>query len=124
MATAVCREAFGGSLKSDKIRTFILLVNSIYWFFNLDEDEESSMSDSEGEQELIDVIRQTDPEFARLAEQHTELDKKIQQMETRVHLTAGEAMEIKQLKKWKLKAKDEITQILKKHQTQSSNPAG
>lgn len=82
------------------------------------------MSDSEGEQELIDVIRQTDPEFARLAEQHTELDKKIQQMETRVHLTAGEAMEIKQLKKWKLKAKDEITQILKKHQTQSSNPAG
>ena len=76
MATAVCWEAFGGSLKSDKIRTFILLVNSIYWFFNLDEDEESSMTDSEGEQELIDAIRQTDPEFARLAEQHTELDKK------------------------------------------------
>ncbi len=111
-------------MKGDKIRTFILLVNSIYWFFNIDEDEESSMSDSEGEQELIDAIRQTDPEFARLADQHTELDQKILQMETRAHLTAGEAMEIKQLKKLKLKAKDGIAQILKKHQTQSSNPAG
>ena len=79
---------------------------------------------SDGEQELVDVIRQTNPGYASVADQHMELDRKIQELETQSFLTAEEKMEVKHLKKMKLKAKDEMAQILRKHQEQLSDETG
>ena len=79
---------------------------------------------SDGEKELVDVIRQANPEFASVEDQHVELDRKIQSMETRAYLTAEEEIEVRHLKKMKLKAKDEMAQILRKHQEPLSDKTG
>ncbi|MFQ5692350.1 MAG: YdcH family protein [Nitrospinota bacterium] len=67
------------------------------------------------EQEIIESLRQRDAGFARLYAQHAELDRQIHEMESRAHLSPDEEMEIKRLKKLKLRGKDEMNQILKRH---------
>ncbi len=61
--------------------------------------------------DLIAKLRQTDPHFRALFEQHNELDHKIVRLEHRDRRGYGE--EIVELKKQKLRLKEEIHQILK-----------
>lgn len=62
--------------------------------------------------DLIAKLRQTDPHFRALFEQHNELDHKIVRLEHRDRRGYGE--EVVELKKQKLRLKEEIHQILKK----------
>ncbi|EMO5257771.1 YdcH family protein [Proteus mirabilis] len=61
--------------------------------------------------DLIAKLRQTDPHFRALFEQHNELDHKIARLEHRDRRGYGE--EVVELKKQKLRLKEEIHQILK-----------
>lgn len=61
--------------------------------------------------DLIAKLRQTDPHFRALFEQHNELDHKIVRIEHRDRRGYGE--EVVELKKQKLRLKEEIHQILK-----------
>ncbi|WP_373117460.1 YdcH family protein [Proteus mirabilis] len=61
--------------------------------------------------DLIAKLRQTDPHFRALLEQHNELDHKIVRLEHRDRRGYGE--EVVELKKQKLRLKEEIHQILK-----------
>ncbi|HBC6054393.1 YdcH family protein [Proteus mirabilis] len=61
--------------------------------------------------DLIAKLRQTDPYFRALFEQHNELDHKIVRLEHRDRRGYGE--EVVELKKQKLRLKEEIHQILK-----------
>ncbi|MEY2344288.1 Uncharacterized protein conserved in bacteria [Proteus mirabilis] len=68
--------------------------------------------------DLIAKLRQTDPHFRALFEQHNELDHKIVRLEHRDRRGYGE--EVVELKKQKLRLKEEIHQILKNPQKMSS----
>lgn len=68
--------------------------------------------------DLIAKLRQTDPHFRALFEQHNELDHKIVRLEHRDRRGYGE--EVVELKKQKLRLKEEIHQILKIPQKMSS----
>ena len=61
--------------------------------------------------DLISKLRQTDPHFRALFEQHNELDHKIVRLEHKDRRGSGE--EVVELKKQKLRLKEEIHQILK-----------
>ncbi|MER1885895.1 YdcH family protein [Proteus mirabilis] len=61
--------------------------------------------------DLIAKLRQTDPHFRALFEQHNELDHKIVRLEHRDRRGYGE--EVVEFKKQKLRLKEEIHQILK-----------
>lgn len=61
--------------------------------------------------DLIAKLRQTAPHFRALFEQHNELDHKIVRLEHRDRRGYGE--EVVELKKQKLRLKEEIHQILK-----------
>ncbi len=61
--------------------------------------------------DLIAKLRQTDPHFRALFEQNNELDHKIVRLEHRDRRGYGE--EVVELKKQKLRLKEEIHQILK-----------
>ncbi|MCK9782554.1 MULTISPECIES: DUF465 domain-containing protein [Enterobacterales] len=61
--------------------------------------------------DLISKLRQTDPHFRDLFNQHNELDHKIVRLEHKDRRGYGE--EVVELKKQKLKLKEQIHQILK-----------
>ncbi|MBG3014675.1 DUF465 domain-containing protein [Proteus faecis] len=61
--------------------------------------------------DLISKLRQTDPDFRALFEQHNELDHRIVRLEHKDRRGYGE--EVVELKKQKLKLKEKIHQILK-----------
>ena len=61
---------------------------------------------------LITKLKTEDSHFARLFDKHNELDHKIKAMEAGVERTAS--VEIENLKKEKLRLKDEMYEILRK----------
>lgn len=62
---------------------------------------------------LITQLKTEDAHFARLFEQHNDLDQRIKNIET--HIEIGTPLEVENLKKEKLRLKDEMYAILKKH---------
>ena len=62
--------------------------------------------------ELITKLKTTDHHFIRLFDKHNELDQQIKNMED--HVTSGTPEEIENLKKEKLRLKDQLYAILKK----------
>lgn len=66
--------------------------------------------------DLITQLKTSDRHFLTLFNRHNELDQKIQNMEARIE--PGSHDEIESLKKSKLKLKDELYELLKKHTTQ------
>ncbi len=72
------------------------------------------------EQELIESIKQRDAGFSGLVDRHSELDRSIKKLELRTHISTQEEMEIKRLKKLKLRAKDEMNEVLNRHRIHSS----
>jgi hypothetical protein len=63
--------------------------------------------------DLITQLKTEDAHFARLFEQHNDLDQRIKNIET--HIEIGTPLEVENLKKEKLRLKDEMYAILKKH---------
>ncbi|SPL71006.1 YdcH family protein [Acinetobacter stercoris] len=68
--------------------------------------------------ELMNILKQEDPHFSKLLEDHDELDKKITQLEQDPVCLIHD--DIDSLKRKKLRLKDEMYRILKINQTQSS----
>lgn len=59
----------------------------------------------------ISQLKTEDAHFSRLFDKHNALDQQIKNIEA--HLEAGSAEDVENLKKEKLKLKDELYQILK-----------
>ncbi|MDP9500133.1 YdcH family protein [Bisgaard Taxon 45] len=64
--------------------------------------------------DLISKLKLEDAHFNRLFEKHNELDHRIKNIESNIEL--GTPQEVENLKKEKLRLKDEIYVLLKKHQ--------
>ncbi|HDR1021462.1 TPA: YdcH family protein [Pasteurella multocida] len=63
--------------------------------------------------DLISKLKNEDTHFARLFDKHNELDQRIKNIEANIEL--GTPTEVENLKKEKLRLKDEMYVILKKH---------
>lgn len=61
--------------------------------------------------DLISKLKTEDSHFTRLFDKHNELDQQIKNIENRIE--SGSAVDIENLKKEKLKLKDELYVILK-----------
>ena len=70
------------------------------------------------QEELKAHLMQTDEEFRRLADQHAQFHTQLEALEAKSHLTPEEEIEEHRLKKLKLRIKDQMNEILKRHQTQ------
>ncbi|MCD6454531.1 MAG: DUF465 domain-containing protein [Candidatus Aminicenantes bacterium] len=64
------------------------------------------------ENELKERLIKENEEFRKLYEQHQEYEKRIDELLARVGLDSQEELEIKKLKKLKLKLKDKMQEIL------------
>jgi uncharacterized protein YdcH (DUF465 family) len=61
----------------------------------------------------------TDEQFRQLAAEHSKYDHLIEQLEAKPVLTGEDEIEEHRLKKLKLHLKDQMTEILNRHRTQS-----
>lgn len=69
------------------------------------------------EEELKAHLMQSNDEFRRLWIEHTEFDHRLTDLESRHHLTDDEQIEEHRLKKLKLKAKDQMTNIIREYRS-------
>ena len=65
--------------------------------------------------ELIKSLLEQDGELKRYYEEHLELERQLDDYNRRLHLSAEQEFERKELQKRKLSGKDRIMQILDKH---------
>src|SRR5579872_6112159 len=70
------------------------------------------------QEELKAHLMQTNDEFQRLAQQHSELAKSLDTLEALPHLTHEEQLEETRLKKMKLRLKDQMEAILSQYRSQ------
>ena len=67
------------------------------------------------ERARIEALLEADPELRGLWEEHLEFERRLKEMDLRLHLTPRENTERKQLQKLKLAGKDKIAEILARH---------
>jgi len=72
----------------------------------------------EQQEELKAHLMATSDEFRALAEQHAELKLKLQAIESKGHLTLEDEDQEHQIKKEKLRLKDQMNQILARYKQQ------
>jgi uncharacterized protein YdcH (DUF465 family) len=70
-------------------------------------------------EELKAHLMATDEEFRRLANQHAEYKRLVDQLESRPHLTEQEKLEEIRLKKLKLRLKDQMSEIMSRYRQQT-----
>ncbi len=63
-------------------------------------------------------LMQTDEEFRRLTEHHSQLHHELEALEAKSHLTPQEEVEEHRLKKLKLHVKDQMNEILSRYRAQ------
>ena len=69
-------------------------------------------------EELKAHLLATNEEFRSLAEQHAQFHKKLEELESKQHLTLEDEVEEQRLKKQKLRLKDQMNAILARNRTQ------
>jgi hypothetical protein len=74
--------------------------------------------DSMSQDDLKAHLMATDEEFSRLANQHCEFKRKLEELHTRPHLTDQEQLEEVRLKKIKLRLKDQMEEIMSRYRAQ------
>jgi uncharacterized protein YdcH (DUF465 family) len=72
------------------------------------------------DEELISQWADKDPELKRYVEEHREFERKLEELEKKAFLTTEEETEKKNLKKLKLRGKDQIEAILSKYRIKST----
>jgi uncharacterized protein YdcH (DUF465 family) len=70
------------------------------------------------QEQLRAHLMETNAEFRRLADQHSDYAKKLDELEALPHLTDQEQVEEVRLKKLKLRLKDQMEAILKQYRSQ------
>ncbi len=70
---------------------------------------------------LIERLRRESPEFARLYEEHERLAHEVDELERAPHLTAEQKLELKHLKKLKLKGKDAMEQLVEQEKKRTTS---
>jgi uncharacterized protein YdcH (DUF465 family) len=60
----------------------------------------------------------TDEDYRQLAQQHSDYDHKLQELEAKHALTEEEQLEEVRLKKMKLRLKDQMAEIVSRHKAQ------
>jgi uncharacterized protein YdcH (DUF465 family) len=68
--------------------------------------------------ELIQRLISSDPELKRRMDEHQEFERKLAEMNRRLHLTPEEEVERKRIQKLKLVGRDRIEVILAKYRSQ------
>lgn len=71
-------------------------------------------------EEIKAQLLQSDENFRKLYEQHRQYDQKLQEFSQLKYPTPQEQIEIQNLKKLKLKLKDQMEQIIRQRMLQSS----
>lgn len=69
-------------------------------------------------EELKAHLMETDDEFRRLATEHAQFKKRVEDLESRPYLSEDEKLEETRLKKLKLRIKDQMTEILNRYRAQ------
>jgi uncharacterized protein YdcH (DUF465 family) len=72
------------------------------------------------EKMAIVSLLDTDPELKQYYEEHQELEKKLDEYQHKIHLSAEEEVEKKRLQKKKLAGKDKMMEILGRHRHTSA----
>jgi uncharacterized protein YdcH (DUF465 family) len=67
-------------------------------------------------EETKEVLKQNNEEFARIYDKHRKLDEEVTLLEERRFLTPEEELREKQLKKDKLRLKDQMAEMIKMYQ--------
>lgn len=67
------------------------------------------------EEEARAALRSENEEFRSLEEEHAALERALEEMNKRKHLTAEEEMEKKTLQKKKLAKKDRMAELIRQH---------
>lgn len=70
------------------------------------------------EEELKAHLIQTDEQFRRLAAEHRRYEQRLQELASRSYLTPQEELEEIQLKKLKLRLKDQMQQMMDRYRSQ------
>ena len=69
------------------------------------------------ENALIEHLKQTNPEFRQLTEEHLQYERQLEAFNTLRYLTSEQELEKKRLQKIKLRGKDRMMEILKEHKS-------
>jgi uncharacterized protein YdcH (DUF465 family) len=69
-------------------------------------------------EELKAHLMETDEEYRRLAAEHAQHKKRVENLESRPYLSEDEKIEEVRLKKLKLRLKDQMTEILNRYRAQ------
>jgi uncharacterized protein YdcH (DUF465 family) len=69
------------------------------------------------EKALIEHLKQTNPEFRRLAEEHLQYERQLEEFNNLRYLTSAQELEKKRVQKIKLWGKDRMAEILKEHKS-------
>jgi hypothetical protein len=69
------------------------------------------------ENALIEHLKQTNPEFRQLTEEHLQYERQLEEFTTLRYLTSEQELEKKRLQKIKLRGKDRMMEILKEHKS-------
>jgi uncharacterized protein YdcH (DUF465 family) len=71
--------------------------------------------DMSSQQDLRLQLADHDPEFRRLLDEHRERERRLAELKLKGWLTADEEQEEKRLKKEKLRLKDQMESIVRRH---------
>jgi uncharacterized protein len=84
-----------------------------------DQGEKPFMENRTQDEELRAHLLSTNEQFRTLAEQHAQLKHRIEEIESKSHVTEEDEFEEQRLKKLKLHAKDQMLDILEQYKHQS-----
>jgi uncharacterized protein len=69
------------------------------------------------ENALIEHLKQANPEFRQLMEEHLQYERQLEEFNNLRYLTSQQELEKKQVQKMKLRGKDRMAEILKEHKS-------
>jgi uncharacterized protein len=72
------------------------------------------------EEQMIASFVGQDPELRKYYEEHLDLEKRLEELNTKAHLSPEEEFEKKRMQKQKLVGKDKIMEILDRYKASSS----
>lgn len=67
------------------------------------------------EQEIIEKLKEENPEFRKLSEEHHTLDQQLIEIDKKIYLTPEEELERKTLQKQKLQRKDMMAGMIRNY---------